>query len=152
MNPELLIESELSKTDWSHVTEAGGPATAVPLALRELFAARSPTEVEHAYWKLENHVVVQGQLFEAAIYVIPVLLAALATPERPRFVRIGILELLFQIVHGVTHEDEKKRGLADIDVRCKTAARTGLWLLYREVFAGEKEAALEVLRAIEDDE
>jgi hypothetical protein len=152
MNPELLVESELSRTDWSRVTEATGPATGVPLSLRELFSALSPDEVTRAYWKLENHVVVQGQLFEAAIHVVPVLLAALATPERPRFVRIGILELLFQIVNGVTHEDERNRGLGDIDARCKMAARYGLWLLYREVLVGEKAAAIEVLRAIDDNE
>ena len=151
MSVESLIEAELVRPDWTHIMEANGPATNIPSALRELVAANTPDEVRQAYWKLENHVVVQGQLFEAAVYVVPVLLAALLDTNRPRFVRIGILELLFQIIAGTSHEDEVRRGFADLGARCKRAAREGLWLLYREFFVGGLAGAKEIIQSIDED-
>ena len=149
MTADSLVERELSRPDWSRLNEIEGAATGIPVALRELLSAQSAEDVTRAYWKLENRVVVQGQLFEAAIHCIPVLLAALISQERPRFVRIGILELMFQIVNGSTHEEEVKRGLCNVDVRCRLSAKHGLWLLYREVVYGETDAATDILNIID---
>jgi len=152
MNTEPLIEFELSRVDWSQVRDITGPATHVPSSLRELFTARSSEDCEIAYWKLENVVVVQGQLYEAAVYVVPVLLAAIAVLECPTFVRTTIFELLFQIVHGDSHEEEVLRGFTDLGDRCREKARHGLWLLFRETKSCHREAAIELLKTIEDDQ
>jgi len=145
-----LVEVELQRTDWSGVREAAGPATAIPHAIRSLLIAATPEDVRPPYWELENHVVLQGQLFEAAADVVPVLLAALVD-ERPRHVRIAVLELLFQIVTGEPHVEEVERGNADLTETCRARAREGLWLLYRELVEGERDAARDVLQAVETD-
>lgn len=151
MDLERLVECELLRLDWSLIREADGPATDVPVALRDLLSAKSPEEADDAYWRLENHVVVQGQLFEAAKFAVPILMAALVKADRPRHVRIGVLELLFQIVNGVPHEEEVVRGFADLGDRCKSEARDGLWLLYRESLEGEQNAAKEIIQLIDED-
>ncbi len=149
---DQLVECELTRHDWSHIREADGPATAIPDALRELLAARSAETLTDAYWKLENHIVVQGQLYEAAAYVVPVLLAALTGRERARLVRAGILELLFQIIRGAIPGDELNPGRSDLESRCRTAARQGLWLVYQELIAGHTALALKIIDVIDDDE
>lgn len=145
-----LVEVELQRTDWSGVREAAGPATAIPEAIRSLLGAATPEETQPPYWKLENHVVLQGQLFEAAAVVVPVLLAALVD-ERPRHVRIALLDLLFQIVSGEPHLDEIERGVENLTETCRARAREGLWLLYREFLDGERDAALDVIEVLETD-
>jgi hypothetical protein len=146
-----LVNAGLKTPQWSTAMAASGPATKIPLALEELIYAKTPDEAKKAYWKLENHVVVQGQLFEAAIYTVPVLLAALVDYNRIDYVKIYILELLFQIVSGSTHELETARGLTNIDKECHILAKQGLWLLYREYISGESEAAKEIINVIDDD-
>lgn len=144
------VEVELQRTDWSAVREATGSASGVPLAIRSLLAAPTPDEVRPPYWDLENHVVVQGQLFEAAAVVVPVLIAALLD-DRPRHVRIAVLDLLFQIVSAEPHAEEIERGNLDLTETCRARAREGLWLLYREFLVGERDAALDVIEAVETD-
>ena len=140
MNSNFLVEAELGRLDWGKMQCSHGPATKVPEAIRELLAAGNPQEADRAYWKLENVVVVQGQLFESALYVVPVILAALIETERPRFVRISLQGLLFEIVNGSPHAEEEARGFGDLGERCKDAARQGLWLLYRNLYEAEFES------------
>jgi hypothetical protein len=151
MNLDALVECELQKVDWTKVKDLTGPATNVPVALRELLAANSPEECDTAYWKLENHVVVQGGLFEAACFVVPVLLAALVRPDRPSFVRIGLLELLFQIVNGHDYVGELKQD-REFHQQCINSAREGLWILYREFIEGEPDAVREIIQLIDGDQ
>lgn len=73
-----LAGAELSRHDWSALRCAGGPATDVPQELRGLLAATNGEERRKHYWKLDNNVVVQGNLYEAAVPVVSVLCAALA--------------------------------------------------------------------------
>jgi hypothetical protein len=149
MNLDMLVEAELCRTDWNRVQEMGGCATETPHAVRELLDSRSPDDVKKAYWKLENHIVVQGQLFEAALYVVPVIVAALAKLERPSYVRIGLYELLFQIVNGEVDSEEATRGLENLGERCRELAREGLWIFYRDYFSAERDAAKEVIALLD---
>ena len=43
-----------------------GPADFVPAAIERLTASATEDDATAAYWELDNRVVVQGQLFEAA--------------------------------------------------------------------------------------
>lgn len=145
-----IAEREIARLQWERLREACGSAEQIPYALVEMLNAPNPEAVDAAYWKLENHVVVQGQLFEVAEFVVSVLMAALLE-ERPRHVRISILELLFQIVSGEAHEDEVSLGNADLAGKCQAKALEGLWVLYRELAFGERDAAQEILEVIEKD-
>lgn len=145
-----IANIEINRVHWSDFREIAGSAANIPLALQELLTAVTHEDSEAAYWKLENRIVVQGQLFEVAEFVVPVLLAALLEP-RPSWVTRGILELLLQIVLGECHEDEVALGNADLGDRCREKARQGLWVLYGELMRGERDSAREVIEAIELD-
>lgn len=145
-----LWELELGRHSWSELRAASGNATRTPSALRRMLLAVTADDADEAYWALENHVVVQGQLFEAAEFVVPVLVAALLE-ESPSHVRIATLELLFQIVRGESHSDEDD---PLIGPRCRERARAGLWVFYRELRSSAQrqgEAAREVLEVVETD-
>jgi hypothetical protein len=148
---DVLVEVELQRHDWAKIREVSGRADHVPRALRDLIGATTPEAAKTAYWKLENHVVVQGSLFEAALYVVPVLCAALVNPDRPTFVRGFILELLYQILNGYPARTEQSLGMNDMSERCKTSAREGLWLFYREFQRDTREMARYVIELIETD-
>lgn len=135
---ELIVEN----TDWSVLREATGTSEDVGRALAQLIDAPTAERATEAYWRIENHAVVQGELFEVAEACTSVLVAALAD-TRPRHVRVSTLDLLFQILSG----DRTPSGAAPPDIveRCRRAAREGLWGLVREAVAGEREAAWDVL-------
>ncbi len=147
----MLAELELRRWDWSMFRQASGNAGHVPDAIRALLRSSSAEEADGPYWKLENHIVRQGKLFEAALPAVPVLVAALVWAERPSWVRAALLDLLFQLVNGTAHETE--RVLSDIDLAgsCRAAAREGLWVFYRELIDGEQDAAKDLLVEIETD-
>ncbi len=145
-----FAQIEVQRIDWGTFREAGGAPHLLGRSLENLLASKTPEEAEKRYWELENHVVVQGQLFSSAMPVISVILASLCD-ERPRYVRISLLELLFQIVSGEAHESEVSSGRPDLGEECRELARTGLWLLYRELKHGESEAARDVIERIEPD-
>ena len=147
----MLAELELRRWDWSTFRQASGNAGHVPDAIRALLSSASAEEADGPYWKLENHIVRQGQLYEAALPTVPVLIAALIPPDRPSWVRAGLLDLLFQLVNGTAHESERVLSDVDLAANCRAAAREGLWVLYRELIDGEQDAAKDVLLEIETD-
>ncbi|CAN7536290.1 hypothetical protein LJR118_003858 [Acidovorax sp. LjRoot118] len=149
-NASSLAEMEIRRIPWSTLRQAGGTAEQVPHALMDLLSAPTPELATNAYWRLENHVVVQGQLHQAAEPVVSVLVAALME-DQPRHVRLGVLELLFQILAGSAHESEIALGNEGIDNACRHRAREGMWLLYKELMHGERDAAREVIELIEPD-
>lgn len=55
-----------------------------------------------AYWNFDNVVVLQGDLYESAFYLVPFLIEILKISENLEYV----LELLFQIINGASYEDE----------------------------------------------
>lgn len=152
MGTEMLAELELARWDWSRLRQATGHAGHVPGSIRAMLRSGSPDELDERYWELENHVVIQGRLFQAAPPVVSVLMAALTCRERPGWVRVGILDLLFQLVIGTSHESEIANGSLLLGATCKKAARHGLWVLYRELLEGERDRAKDVLDQIEEDQ
>jgi hypothetical protein len=145
-----LVEHEISKTDWHNLRGANGSASSVPRALRNMIYAIREQSAEAAYWQLENHVVVQGGLFDSAVHIVPVLCAALSY-ELSDFARGWTLELLFQIVNGTTSTEEYQRGLRDLEVKCREAALPCLWLLYHQVLIGHSSLAREIVRRVDPD-
>lgn len=146
-----LAEAELSRHDWSALRCAGGPATGVPQELRGLLAATNGEERHKHYWKLDNNVVVQGNLYEAAVPVVSVLCAALADGNTSPYAHSGIVELLFQLVCGEPHGSEIVLGRSDLDVRVKEAALPALWLFYRELATGYSDLANMILEELDPD-
>jgi hypothetical protein len=145
-----LGEREIELVAWGELREASGDAVQTASALRSLLSAQTPEEASAAYWQLENRIVVQGAVFEAAEAATAVVVAALAEP-RPFHIRVAALELLFQILSGEPDATELARGNVHLVTRCRQRAREGLWVLIREFSSGlAADAAADVLRIIDE--
>jgi hypothetical protein len=107
----------------------GDQAAQTPDSLLGLLTVSDLEELEEFYWRLENHVVVQGSLSEAAPAVVWVLFSGLVG-EIGFSNRWQALELVFQIVGGESHPDAEDRGQADPWDRAREACRTGRWFLH----------------------
>ncbi|GAA3375490.1 hypothetical protein GCM10020367_43500 [Streptomyces sannanensis] len=147
---ESLAEIEISRIGWSDFHTLGDRSENVPGALRRLLAAGTEDEAMGAYWELENVVVVQGQLYSAALPTLSVLLAALLD-DLSVDARDLVMELIYQIVAGEADEEEAARGNSDLGDRCRDSARSGLWPIYRELGTRRRESAEAVLERIETD-
>lgn len=126
----MIVERLIEQIEWEALRSASGQAGFVPGAVRELLGSSLADDAEEAYWKLDNDIVVQGQLFESARWVIQPLLVALSQP-RPSFVREQIANLLVEIAFGGPHEHELAAGgdpqLAE---RCVDELQGGLATFY----------------------
>lgn len=149
-----LVEAAAAGVPWDELRVMGGTAGHVPAAIRGLVEADCDEASDRFYWSLENNVVVQGQLFEAAVPTVPLIFAGLLE-EPGRCARIQLKELLFWIVSGESHHEEVAAGRPYLGDECREAARAGLWLLYRELLVrearGELEGVYELLDILEPD-
>ena len=66
-----LAERLLSTMDWSSLRELQGNGEGVGKALADLLGAEDRCACEDAYWRIENHAVAQGELFEVAEVRLP---------------------------------------------------------------------------------
>ena len=92
-----MIFDSINKINWRELRQAHGDSTHIPNALHDLISG-NPQKEEDAYWKLDNHVVLQGDLYEAAFHILPFLYEVLeseVTSGRER-----IYDLLFEIANG----------------------------------------------------
>jgi hypothetical protein len=145
MKTSNAAERLLASIDWSILRALGGDGESVQHALRELLASENAEAAERAYWGVENHAFVQGELFEVSEACSSVLVASLVDP-REKWVRVAALELMFQILSG--HASTSPGTPNDIVQRCHRTVREGLWLLYREAICGERDAAFDVLEQL----
>jgi hypothetical protein len=155
-----LAEIELARIDWSKLREIRSSygdrivsADYVPSVIKALLNAKTPKEAEELEWKIDNHIFVQRQLFEAAEYLVPVLITALLEAKQD-FIKLTIFRLLFEIVSGYPDQSEIALGNNGLADRCRAKAREGLWVLY-QLFVGGNEVqrcfVFDVLEAIETD-
>lgn len=130
-----LIEFE--RCNWSKVGAANNAAH-IPEAITQLQNAECKESAETAYWKIDNTAVVQGGLYEAALYSIPCVLSALGncTP----IARPMLLELLFQLGGGSSCADSEM--MADqnsLEFQCMEAVCFGLSQYYHFLEFGTDE-------------
>lgn len=126
----MIVERLIEQIEWDQLRSASGPSSFVPGAVRELLGSSSYDEAEAAYWKLDNDVVVQGQLFESARWIIAPLLVVLSQP-RPSFVREQVANLLVEIAFGEPHERELEAGgEPGLGQHCVDELRGGLSAFY----------------------
>src|SRR6266545_7943993 len=125
-----LLEWELERVDWATLRiSARRSAAAVPDALRALASAETEEAAEAAYWRLDNNIVVQGCLYEAAEHVVGPLMLLLCDGSDLR--RQWILNLLIELVGAAAYSKSKEWGSSDELVdRCRARVREGLSVLY----------------------
>lgn len=146
-----LAMVEIDRYDWSLFPVLGDRSTRVPDSLRKLISAEDEDKAEGFYWELENVVVVQGQLYEAAPPVVAVLMASLVDGV-PEGAYGWVLELLLQCVAGESDEEAVERGNPHLGDDCRARAREGLWILYRQLRGRYKDSVKAILDIIEPDE
>lgn len=146
----------LDSIDWSCLTVCGDKAADdVPRAFRALLDSQNSTQAEQAYWRIDNNVVVQGNVYDSAPAAVAVILSALTDFQRPIHVQVCLLELLAQIVFGSVSGIEEVPSDCQLEHACLEAAREGIWTLYKLVscFATKHreiaEAALDVLEKLD---
>jgi len=88
---------ELSAIPWNQKSVASGKAATVPQALAGLVSP-DDTVRNRSYWQLDNEVVLQSDLYEAAYFAIPFLIQFLS--EKVAHGRDRIHGLLYEIAHG----------------------------------------------------
>mgnify|MGYP000571271690 CR=1 FL=1 len=93
---------EIEKINWTELKQAHGNSGHVPDAIRGLISG-DRKEQEASYWKLDNHIVLQGDLYQAAFYVIPFLLEILGSKVKSG--RSYAYDLLFEIANGFAPEE-----------------------------------------------
>jgi hypothetical protein len=94
----------LKDAPWPFIRQAHGASTHVPSAIRDL-ASPNANVREAAYWKLDNYVVLQGDLYEAAAYTAPFLIELLRYPDVPG--KDLIFKLLYEIGNGYASPDKR---------------------------------------------
>ena len=134
-----------STEDWSQLRTAIGPATFVPDAIDRMLGAHSDSEAADAYWELDNRVVIQGQLFEAAEQTTMTLLSRLLSGDSTPAGVGRALDLLVEIAAGEPDTTELARGNDGLAERCLaliSAAAGGL----REIPTAENPRAAAALQ------
>src|ERR1700678_2837835 len=96
--------SELEDVNWLSLRTAHGTAENVPVALQALASARDAREIFDAYWSLDNHVGLQGTLYESAYFAAPYILNILLSP-RWAPIRVSAYDLLIEIACALPHPD-----------------------------------------------
>lgn len=139
--------------DWTNIRTAGPSAEFVPAAVLNLTNDDFRTR-DDAYATLENGVVQQSQLFEAAYYTVPLLIDLLerSTDDTGKDL---VYDLLYEIGNGwadddITHPDGTTEPLREA---CRRAVREHLKLYPRDVTAEDetvRRRVLDVLVSMED--
>ena len=136
---------DLERYDWARL-RAQGSAEGVPRALTALASASTEAEARDAYWRIDNTVVVQGALYEAAVATAAcavVMLHVCSAPGRPR-----LLELLVQLGSGEPAPSELQAGNADIQERCMMELLRGVSTYFHLLESGsnrEREHCVDLL-------
>ena len=101
--------------DWASLRSANS-AEGVGHAILQLVNASSLEEADDAYWRIDNEVIVQGALFEAATSVAWCLACGLL--HCTDLARPFLLELLVQLCSGEPHPTEVQLGNSTIAEDC----------------------------------
>ncbi|MGI5457128.1 hypothetical protein ACQEWB_28990 [Streptomyces sp. CA-249302] len=97
---------------------------------------------------LEGHVYVQSLLFEVAVPVTSMIVAALGEGTSVA-VRVRLLDELISCIGGESHWTEVEAGAPEID--CQIAAREGIRTLYQDYATGRASMARIILDAVDPD-
>jgi len=99
------ILKELETVDWNSLrTSQGINADYIPKALLGLMSFNKE-EKEKAYWNLENHIILQGDVYDSSYYTIPFLIEIIKKSDEET--KIYVYDLLIEIINGYSVYDVK---------------------------------------------
>ncbi len=133
-----------------------GDSSFVPEAIERMLAAATPEDATAAYWTLDNRVVVQGQLFEAAPAVAARLLEAICAGQGTRYGLQRAMDLMVEIAYGEADQTEIALGNSSLGEQCRSviAGRRGCILQLAEAETDERIllGVIDVVDRVESDE
>ncbi|MCZ2341661.1 MAG: hypothetical protein LC104_07670 [Bacteroidales bacterium] len=106
---------EIERYDWAKLG-AVDSAAHVPSALIALCEAQSREQAEREYWRIDNHVMLQGSLFEASLPTASCAVIGVASCTDHGL--NWLLELLVQIAHGYESEQILASSYANFKIAC----------------------------------
>src|SRR5262245_3078610 len=98
----LTLEDAMARVPWQELATAQGNATHVPEALFGLMSDDERVRVR-SYEKLRYHIVLGGNLYEAAYHAVPLLLQMLQSVDAAA--KPLIYNLLIEIMHGFAPDE-----------------------------------------------
>lgn len=140
--------------DWERLRSMGGGAGFVPQAIHRMLHAVSTEDAGTAYWQLDNRVVVQGQLFEAAQATAHEVATAPCRGDASNPGLCRALDILVEIASGEPDRSEIAIGNTQLADRCRVMLRQFLPCWYS---IGESKdervllGLLDLLEVLEDD-
>jgi hypothetical protein len=100
---KMDILKELEIVEWDSLRTAQGiNADYIPKALLGLMSVNKE-EKEIAYWSLENHVVLQGDVYDSSYYIIPFLVEMIEKTDEET--KVYAYDLLIEIINGYSVYD-----------------------------------------------
>ncbi|MBB5627060.1 hypothetical protein [Sphaerisporangium krabiense] len=150
-----LVKLEIERHRWDGM-QCGCDRSAAHVATDLLRLAQGGGE--HGFdvvETLDGHAYIPSVLFEPSVPAVSVVLAALADDISPD-AREGFLEALLHLVAGEGQSIKAEAEGRDLISECIDAAKSGIWLLYSEMFSGRSVGAAgyayEVLTLVDEDE
>ncbi len=125
-----------------------GTAEGVPAAIDAMVHAQSREAANEAYWRIDNHVVVQGQLFEAAEATAQVLADRICAEDFSDEGLPRALDLLVEIAWGEADQTEFELGNESLGERCRQQIRNRLPCLYRVPWGSDERVLLGLVDVI----
>jgi hypothetical protein len=143
------VFEKMNGIDWRNLQQAHGTASHVPEAIKGLVSEDERVR-ERSYWLLDNYVVLQSDLYEAALFVVPFLLEILSSEiEHGRDL---VYDLLFEIGNGYAPPEVSCKGLngetVSLGEACRDAVLEGLNIYLGEVKTVDSKARLKALELL----
>ncbi len=138
--------------DWSRLHQATGTCVDIPDALEQLCSGDA-AQRKAAYWRIENHVILQGDLYEAAPFVVRGLLTCLDA-EPPA--KVEIYDLLIELANGYAPDSEfveiegKVVPVKDATVACLQQGMARYWRDLDKEPVDIRKRVVEVFLALSD--
>jgi len=150
----IVTRTLVASVDWAALRTDSGSGTGLVRAFEDLSTAASEESSRNAYWRIDNEVIVQGELYEAAVPALEVLLS-MAPTAPPGPVRRSLAELVQQITFGQPRGSEIELGNTDLATRCLALASEATWIFYGWLTDDDsdvRECALLTLQKVDSNE
>ena len=149
-----LVEIEIARHDWSQ-EHCACDQSAVHVAEDLMRLARADESSDFGTEIFEGHVFVSSFVHGPAVPAVSVALAALAD-DVSDYARAKFLELLLFLVGDDGQSERAAQEGRNLAAECVAVAKSGIWLLYSEMFSGRRvdaaAYAYETLSLIEENE
>ena len=123
------ISQAIDQYDWGSLRTSTGDACDIPNRLCKLVYSTTEDEARKWYDLLEDYIVVQGGVYDAALPSLNVLIVALMHYKPTVIATTYIFDLVFQVVDGTADLDTIRNGRGAVVDECIQVVKDNLSLL-----------------------